>query len=170
MKKAISLSGDRGKWKSLWFVVLVLIVFLMVAGYLLFREYARTGVHFVRLRQYWADPERYSQWGFRVGDRCGGAPFLIPTDGFVAFFWGDRYSSGKKHQGVDIFSPEGPEGIGLAIKLPLVSINTPCQEIGHFHWLTCSAMVQCTQAVALTWLFPGALLSNLHLSLEVIGF
>jgi len=67
----------------------------------------------MRLRQFWGDPERHSQWGLSAGDRCGNAPFLIPTDGFVAFFWGDRYRSGAKHQGIDIFSPEGPQGIGL---------------------------------------------------------
>lgn len=67
----------------------------------------------MRLRQYWADPEKYSDWGIQAGDRCGDAPFLMPTDGFVALFWGDRYSAGKRHQGVDIFSPEGPGGIGL---------------------------------------------------------
>jgi murein DD-endopeptidase MepM/ murein hydrolase activator NlpD len=36
----------------------------------------------------------------------------MPTDGFVAFFWGDSYPSGKLHQGVDVFGPTGPEGIG----------------------------------------------------------
>jgi len=94
-------------------VALVLTAIFVAIGYLLFRGYAQTKIHFSRLRQYWSDPERYSFWGLKAGDQCGDAPFLIPTDGFVAFFWGDRYFSGKKHQGVDIFSPEGSESIGL---------------------------------------------------------
>jgi murein DD-endopeptidase MepM/ murein hydrolase activator NlpD len=67
----------------------------------------------MRLRQFWDDPMKYSHWGISAGERCGNAPFLIPSDGFVAFFWGDRYRSGTKHQGIDIFSPEGPQGVGL---------------------------------------------------------
>jgi murein DD-endopeptidase MepM/ murein hydrolase activator NlpD len=66
----------------------------------------------MRLRQYWSNPEAYPHWGIIAGEQCGDAPFLMPTDGFVAFFWRDRYSSGKLHQGVDIFSPFALEGIG----------------------------------------------------------
>ena len=113
MRKPISLSRNLQKRKNLWVGLSIFFLIVVVFGYLLLRQYARTGIHFLRLRQYWVDPEKYSDWGIRAGDRCGDAPFLMPTDGFVALFWGDRYSAGKKHQGVDIFSPKGSEGIGL---------------------------------------------------------
>lgn len=89
-----------------------------MVGILVIRQYGRSAIHFVHLRQYWADPQKYPHWGLKGGDRCGDAPFLMPADGFVAFFWGDRYSSGKLHQGVDIFSPHALEGIGMT---PVVS-------------------------------------------------
>jgi murein DD-endopeptidase MepM/ murein hydrolase activator NlpD len=113
LDKPIWLSKGPGNRKKIIFGISLGVVILFIAGYWLFREFGRTGIHFMRLRQFWEDPERYWQWGLSAGDRCGDAPFLIPTDGFVAFFWGDRYRSGVKHQGIDIFSPEGPEGIGL---------------------------------------------------------
>jgi murein DD-endopeptidase MepM/ murein hydrolase activator NlpD len=88
-------------------------VILLTVGYWLFREYGRSGIHFIRLRQFLEDPEEHSDWSLSAGERCGTAPFLIPTDGFVAFFWGERYRSGVKHQGIDIFSPAGSQAAGL---------------------------------------------------------
>jgi hypothetical protein len=83
-----------------------------VGGYFLLRYFGATALHFMRLRQYWSDPQAYPDWGVKVAQRCGDAPFLMPTDGFVAFFWGARYSTGQLHQGVDIFSPQADNGIG----------------------------------------------------------
>jgi murein DD-endopeptidase MepM/ murein hydrolase activator NlpD len=120
LKKSIPLTDVLGKRKSVWLGISVIFVILIVAAYNLFQQFGRTGIHFMRLRQFWENPEKYSQWGLSAGDRCGNAPFLIPTDGFVAFFWGDRYRSGAKHQGIDIFSPEGPQGIGLT---PVVAVH-----------------------------------------------
>jgi hypothetical protein len=113
LKKTIALTRGANKRSNLWLVISIIVVILMVVGYWLYREYGRTSLHFMRLRQFWEDPQKYSEWGLSAGDRCGNAPFLIPTDGFVAFFWGDRYRTGVKHQGIDIFSPEGLQGIGL---------------------------------------------------------
>lgn len=92
-------------------LIFFLIVFLM-AGYFILRQVGSSARHFMRLRQYWSDPQAYPHWGLKVGERCGNAPFSMPTNGFVAFFWGDRYPTGKLHQGVDIFSPQALEGIG----------------------------------------------------------
>lgn len=39
-----------------------------------------------------------------AGSRCGSAPFLFPTDGFVGFLWGDSFRPGHIHQGIDIFA------------------------------------------------------------------
>jgi murein DD-endopeptidase MepM/ murein hydrolase activator NlpD len=120
LKRPISLADGFDKRKRAWLGILVIFLILFVVGYTLFRQYGRTGIHFMRLQQFWENPEKYSQWGLTAGERCGDAPFLIPTDGFVAFFWGDRYRSGAKHQGIDIFSPEGPQGIGLT---PVVAVH-----------------------------------------------
>ncbi|MDX1663573.1 MAG: M23 family metallopeptidase [Candidatus Promineifilaceae bacterium] len=44
-------------------------------------------------------------------DACPGAPFVLPSDGFIGLLYGDPrgpYSSQRPHQGIDIFSPEEP--------------------------------------------------------------
>ena len=66
----------------------------------------------VRLRQFWSNPTAHADWQIRAGDRCNGAPFLAPSDGYIGFVWGDSFRLGRKHQGIDIFGPTGPEGLG----------------------------------------------------------
>jgi murein DD-endopeptidase MepM/ murein hydrolase activator NlpD len=61
----------------------------------------------LRLRQYLADPAGHAAWEIRAGERCSDAPFLLPTDGYVGFAWGDSFRLGHSHQGVDIFGPGG---------------------------------------------------------------
>jgi peptidoglycan LD-endopeptidase LytH len=38
-----------------------------------------------------------------AGERCGAAPFILPTDGYIGFLWGDSFRPGHRHQGLDIF-------------------------------------------------------------------
>jgi len=66
----------------------------------------------VRVRQYWQDPGAHSDWSLQAGVQCGDAPFVAPTDGYVGFFWGDSFRPGRRHQGLDIFGPSGPYGLG----------------------------------------------------------
>lgn len=68
----------------------------------------RTGsARVLRLRQYLANPADHADWQIHAGDRCGEAPFLLPTDGYVGFAWGDSFRPGHHHQGLDIFGPTG---------------------------------------------------------------
>jgi murein DD-endopeptidase MepM/ murein hydrolase activator NlpD len=39
----------------------------------------------------------------RAGERCGNAPFRMPTDGFIGYLWGDSFRLGHRHQGIDVF-------------------------------------------------------------------
>jgi len=44
-------------------------------------------------------------------DTCPGAPFVLPTDGYIGLLWGDPrgpYSQERPHQGIDIFSAAEP--------------------------------------------------------------
>jgi murein DD-endopeptidase MepM/ murein hydrolase activator NlpD len=59
----------------------------------------------LRLRQYLSNPTDHTDWQIHAGDRCGQAPFLLPTDGYIGFAWGDSFRPGKHHQGLDIFGP-----------------------------------------------------------------
>jgi peptidoglycan LD-endopeptidase LytH len=50
----------------------------------------------------------HDDWIVRVGEKCGGAPFLLPTDGYIGFLWGDSFRLGHRHQGIDIFGGHEP--------------------------------------------------------------
>jgi murein DD-endopeptidase MepM/ murein hydrolase activator NlpD len=65
-----------------------------------------------RLRQYWSNPQAHAEWAVRAGEHCGTAPFVMPTDGLIGFLWGDSFYPGHQHQGLDIFGPTGPDGLG----------------------------------------------------------
>ena len=66
----------------------------------------------LRLRQFWSSPAAHTDWQIRAGERCGEAPFLAPTDGYIGFVWGDSFRLARAHQGIDIFGPTGPDGLG----------------------------------------------------------
>jgi murein DD-endopeptidase MepM/ murein hydrolase activator NlpD len=105
----ISTSKKPGR-KSLWFSAVI--VLAIVAGYLLLTNLHPSAQRMTRLRQFWEDPESHTEWMIHAGDRCGDAPFLVPTDGFIGFLWGSSFRLGHSHQGIDIFGPSGPDGLG----------------------------------------------------------
>jgi murein DD-endopeptidase MepM/ murein hydrolase activator NlpD len=49
------------------------------------------------------DPGTHPEWAIQAGQRCAGAPFLMPTNGFVGYLWDDSFRIGHQHQGIDIF-------------------------------------------------------------------
>ncbi len=50
------------------------------------------------------DPAANSQYMIKAGTRCGGAPFIFPTDGMAGYLWDDSFNPGHRHQGIDIFA------------------------------------------------------------------
>lgn len=90
----------------------VLVVIAMVVGYAVFQRVRPSAFRLNRLRKYWTDPYAYTEWMIFVGERCGDAPFVHPTDGLIGFLWGDSFGPGHSHQGLDIFGPTGPDGLG----------------------------------------------------------
>jgi hypothetical protein len=58
-----------------------------------------------RLRAYLAEPGAHEDWQITAGERCAGAPFILPTDGYLGFGYGDGFRPGRRHQGFDIFGP-----------------------------------------------------------------
>jgi len=93
-------------------VLSALVVGAIVGAYLLYHQLRPTAGRLARLREYWQDPSAHLAWTLRAGQPCGDAPFLMPTDGYIGFFWGDSFRLGHRHQGIDIFGPSGPEGLG----------------------------------------------------------
>jgi len=93
----------------LWVVAAGLVAVAAGGAYLALEA---SSTRLVRLRQYWSDPAAHADWQIRAGERCGDAPFLLPTDGYVGFVWGDSFRLGRVHQGIDVFGPTGPDGLG----------------------------------------------------------
>jgi murein DD-endopeptidase MepM/ murein hydrolase activator NlpD len=83
-----------------------------MVGYALYQRWRPPLGRISLLRRYWSDPDAHSDWIIHAGDRCGEAPFIFPTDGFVGFLWGDSFRPSHHHQGVDIFGTTGPDGLG----------------------------------------------------------
>ncbi|MBN1265700.1 MAG: hypothetical protein JXA25_09420 [Anaerolineales bacterium] len=103
----------RNKRPSIYFWIgLVLLGVLAAVGYWVYHQLDTTAWHFRQLRTYWQDPELHSDWALHAGEQCGDAPFIMPTSGFVAFFYADFYQNGRHHQGVDIFGASGPDHLG----------------------------------------------------------
>ena len=89
---------------------ILLIVACLAAGLAAAAVYVGTrtvSARGLRLRQYRANPAAHADWQIEAGTRCGDAPFLLPTDGYIGFVWGDSFRPGHAHQGLDIFGPNG---------------------------------------------------------------
>lgn len=101
---------QRGRKDLLRWVAVGAIVLLGIGiGGLVYLQGRPSSVRLTRVRQYRQDPTAHADWALVVGERCGQAPFLMPTTGFVGFVWGDSFRPGHHHQGLDIF---GPAGVG----------------------------------------------------------
>ncbi|HSM58837.1 MAG TPA: M23 family metallopeptidase [Candidatus Sulfomarinibacteraceae bacterium] len=64
------------------------------------------------LRQWWRGDEATRKALVTVRrDTCPGAPFILPSDGFIGLLYADPrgpYSADNPHQGIDIFSDSAP--------------------------------------------------------------
>jgi hypothetical protein len=57
-----------------------------------------------KFRQWIRNPDAHPDWKLVAGSQCGSAPFLLPTDGFAGFLWGDSFGLRHTHQGIDVFA------------------------------------------------------------------
>jgi peptidoglycan LD-endopeptidase LytH len=77
---------------------------VIAIGYNLFYPVLRTRLgRASRLGEWFLNGQKHSDWAVAEGERCGAAPFLIPTDGYIGFLWDDSFRFGHRHQGIDIF-------------------------------------------------------------------
>jgi murein DD-endopeptidase MepM/ murein hydrolase activator NlpD len=60
-----------------------------------------------RVMSWLQNPAAHPEWAVHHGERCPGAPFALPSDGFIGFIWGDSFRIGHYHQGLDIFGGSG---------------------------------------------------------------
>jgi murein DD-endopeptidase MepM/ murein hydrolase activator NlpD len=93
--------------KRIRFILPVIIGILVIVGALIYSKSSlfntiKSGRHSM-LREYLRSPQEHAGWSVQAGARCGDAPFMIPTDGYVGYLWGDSFRPGHHHQGIDIF-------------------------------------------------------------------
>ena len=48
-------------------------------------------------------PEEHRDWELEALTRCGSAPFVLPTNGFIGYVYNDSFTPMKLHTGLDIF-------------------------------------------------------------------
>jgi len=85
-----------------------LVVAAAAAAFYVFFLSSRTSPRSVRVMQWIRNPEEYSNWAVAAGERCSGAPFAMPTDGFIGFLWNDSFNPGHHHTGLDMFGGTDP--------------------------------------------------------------
>jgi peptidoglycan LD-endopeptidase LytH len=89
-------------------ILSALVVCGLVAGYFLLRGFPAGGSRTMRVVAWLRNPGQNPEWSMQAGQRCGEAPFLFPTDGYVGFLWGDSFRPGQRHQGIDVFAGTVP--------------------------------------------------------------
>ncbi len=86
----------------------ILVAFAGGSGYLLWRLRFGGSPRDARLLAYLRDPLAHADWRLSALTRCGNAPFLLPTDGYIGYLWDDSFRPGHRHQGIDIFGGTAP--------------------------------------------------------------
>ena len=80
----------------------------MVAVYFLWFAPSRVSPRTRDLLAWLRDPAAHPDWAIEAGQRCGDAPFAMPTSGYIGFLWDDSFRPGHRHQGIDIFGGDEP--------------------------------------------------------------
>jgi peptidoglycan LD-endopeptidase LytH len=127
-----------------------LLVILILVGWYFYSRNPTNPQRILLFRRFIRDPEAYPDWQMRAGERCGDAPFVFPTQGFVGFLWGDSFRPGHAHQGIDIFGgkPAGQTAVyaaydgylsrltdwksSLIIRIPKDPLN-PSRQIWNYY-------------------------------------
>jgi murein DD-endopeptidase MepM/ murein hydrolase activator NlpD len=91
-------------WAGLAFILLVVLAAAaVIAAYRFYGGHVFSPARFERLMAFLRDPAGHGEWVMHAGEICDGAPFQMPTDGYIGFLWGDSFRLGHHHQGIDIF-------------------------------------------------------------------
>ena len=92
-------------------IVFLILALVGLATGILALRYLRTPVTRTQKLFAWLrNPEENSNWAVLSNHYCAGAPFRMPTDGYIGYLWGDLFRLNHKHQGIDIFAGT-PSGV-----------------------------------------------------------
>lgn len=96
------------------FAISLTVVALLVGAYFYFRR-SGSGGRGAIAAAWLTDPKAHPDWAVQAGQRCGDAPFVLPTNGLIGFLWDDSFRPGHRHAGLDIF---GGTDVGI---IPVVA-------------------------------------------------
>ena len=101
----------RSPWR--WIGGILFLVVVLFGAVLLFWWWRQgpPSAQVTRLRSWFDDPAAHADWSIAVGERCGDALMLLPTNGYIGFGWDDSFRPGHHHSGLDIFGPDHENGV-----------------------------------------------------------
>jgi len=99
-----------GQWmkRSAWLLLGALLAAGIAAGGYYYLRLGGNSPRSGRVIRWIRNPQAHADWAIHAGERCGEAPFLFPTDGYIGFLWNDSWRPGQRHQGLDIFGGANP--------------------------------------------------------------
>ena len=103
--------------KTTWLIIIV-IGTLAGVGFYAFRTFRPVAARSINIRAWLLDPQAHPEWAIQAGARCGDAPFILPTDGFIGYLWDDSFKLGHRHQGIDIFGGFGVDETPVVAAYP----------------------------------------------------
>ena len=96
--------GQTNRFRSATgLIISALFVIALVVTYFLYRGYSSSTARSMRVLTWLREPQTHQDWIVQAVSRCGEAPFLIPSSGFIGYLWRDSFRAGHHHQGIDIF-------------------------------------------------------------------
>ena len=101
---------SQRRWIRLSLIILAIVGLFVVVG-LYWRTPRINNGRIQGIRTWLAEPDRYPDWQVDIGIRCGDAPMLIPTSGYIGVAWGDGARPLYQHSGFDIFGPDPQDNV-----------------------------------------------------------
>ncbi|HPA34190.1 MAG TPA: M23 family metallopeptidase [Anaerolineaceae bacterium] len=93
----------KPRFNPLFLIPVLLAVAAGVAVYVMVFERGAGSARSARVWEWLKNPQAHPDWAVQAGERCGDAPFQMPTSGLIGFLWDDSFRPGHRHSGLDIF-------------------------------------------------------------------
>ncbi len=102
MEKRIFNKSTKLQLRTWHVVVLAGVLAGLMGLFLLGRAYL--GGRTKLVIDYLRNPGQHPDYEIEALSRCGSAPFLLPSSGFIGYLWDDSFKPFNRHQGIDIFA------------------------------------------------------------------
>lgn len=93
----------KPRFNPLFLIPVLLAVAAGVAVYVMVFGRGAGSARSARVWEWLKNPQAHPNWAVQAGERCGDAPFQMPTSGLIGFLWDDSFRPGHRHSGLDIF-------------------------------------------------------------------